>query len=105
MRLLLAVSRPQEALFKWSGTKDWWLHDLRKTCATGMGHLGIAPHVIECVLNHVSGFRRGVAGKYNRSVYEPEMKQALIRWSEHVLALVEGRKKPRAPGKVISLVA
>jgi integrase len=95
------VSRPQDTLFEQSGTKGWWLHDLRRTVATGMGNLGIAPHVIECALNHVSGFRRGVGGKYNKSIYEDEMNQALILWSEYVLALVEGRAKPRAPGKVI----
>jgi integrase len=85
------VWRPLEKLYKQSGTHDWWLHDLRRTCATGMANMGIHPHVIECVLNHVSGFRAGVAGTYNRSTYEREMKVALIRWSEHVMALVEGR--------------
>jgi integrase len=92
------VSRPQQTLFEQSGTKGWWLHDLRRTCGTGMANLGIQPHVIECVLNHVSGFRRGVAGKYNLSPYEREMKQALTLWSEHVLALAEGR-----PDKVVPI--
>ncbi len=32
--------------------KDGWtLHDLRRTVRTGMGALGIAPHVAEAVLN------------------------------------------------------
>lgn len=97
------VHRPQQALFKQSDTSDWWLHDLRKTCATGMGRLGIAPHVIECVLNHISGFRHGVAGKYNFAEYDPEVKKALLLWHEHVLALVEGRVKPRKPAEVVPL--
>jgi len=42
-------------------------------------------------LNHRSGHRRGVAGVYNRSVYEQQVKAALARWAAHVLALVEGR--------------
>jgi integrase len=72
--------------------KPWRLHDLRRTAATRMADIGIAPHIIEAVLNHHSGHRAGVAGIYNRSSYEREVKAALLRWSEHVLALVEGRK-------------
>ena len=40
----------------------WRLHDLRRTCATGMAGIGIQPHVVEAVLNHVSGAKAGVAG-------------------------------------------
>jgi integrase len=72
--------------------KPWRLHDIRRTVATGMADIGIEPHVIEAALNHYSGHRRGVAGVYNRSNYERAVKQALARWSEHVLALVEGRE-------------
>jgi integrase len=99
------TSRPRAALYERSGTSDWWLHDIRKTVATGMGNLGIAPHVISCVLNHVSVFRMdvqgmtiavqgpraGITGKYNLSPYFREMQQALDRWADHVMALVEGR--------------
>jgi integrase len=65
----------------------WSLHDLRRTCATGMGRLGVAPHVIESVLNHVSGYRAGVAGVYQRHHYLDERRQALEIWADHVLAL------------------
>jgi integrase len=41
--------------------KPWRLHDLRRTCATGMAELGVAPHIIEAVLNHISGHKAGVA--------------------------------------------
>ena len=40
----------------------WRFHDLRRTAVTGMAELGIQPHVIELVVNHVSGSRGGVAG-------------------------------------------
>ena len=41
----------------------WTLHDLRRTISTRMhDELGIAPHIVEAVLNHVSGHRAGVAG-------------------------------------------
>jgi hypothetical protein len=55
-----------------------------------MADIGIEPHVIEAVLNHYSGHRRGVAGIYNRSGYEKAVRLALARWTDHVLALVEG---------------
>jgi integrase len=71
--------------------KAWQLRDLRRTVATRMGDIKIHPHVIEAVLNHYSGYRAGVAGVYNRSPYRDEVKAALIRWSKHMLALVEGR--------------
>jgi integrase len=70
----------------------WRVHDIRRTVATRMADIGIEPHHIEAALNHFSGHRRGVAGVYNRSSYEHAVRAALARWSEHVLALAEGRK-------------
>jgi integrase len=70
----------------------WRIHDIRRTAATRMGELGAEPHVIECCLNHSSGFRAGVGGVYNRSTYEREMRQALDLWAAHLLAIVEGKE-------------
>src|SRR5262249_39618085 len=81
--------------------KPWRLHDLRRTVATKMADIGTEPHVIEAMLNHYSGHRAGIAGIYNRSPYERAVTAALIRWSEHVLALVEGRRE----SKVVALRA
>jgi integrase len=67
---------------------DWRLHDLRRTAATGMAELGVLPHIIEAVLNHVSGHKGGVAGIYNRSRYTEPMRDALERWGEHVETIV-----------------
>jgi hypothetical protein len=53
--------------------------------------LGIQPHVVEAVLNHVSGTRGGVAGVYNRSTYSSEKRQALDLWADRLMAIVEGR--------------
>jgi hypothetical protein len=61
--------------------------------ATGMADLGIQPHIIEAVLNHVSGHKAGVAGIYNRSSYEREVRNALAVWSEHVAAIVSGEER------------
>ena len=86
----------------WSKIKDrldeamgkpphWILHDLRRTAATGMAELGIAPHIVEAVLNHISGAKAGVAGTYNRAAYAAEKKAALERWAAHITGLIEGR--------------
>jgi integrase len=57
---------------------DWRLHDLRRTAATVMAdRLGVLPHIVEVILNHVGGHRAGVAGVYNRAKYEAEMRKAL----------------------------
>jgi integrase len=70
------------------GVAAWRLHDLRRTCATGMAELGVQPHIIEAVLNHVSGHKAGVAGIYNRARYEAEMRTALEQWEKQLLKVV-----------------
>jgi integrase len=67
---------------------DWRLHDLRRTCATMLGELGILPHVIEQALNHVSGAKAGVAGVYNRSKMIDAVRQGLQRWADHIDGIV-----------------
>jgi integrase len=62
----------------------WRIHDLRRTAATGMAELGVQPHIIEAVLNHVSGHKGGVAGIYNRARYADAMRDALQRWADHL---------------------
>ena len=76
----------------------WRIHDLRRTAATGMADIGIAPHVVEAVLNHVSGSKAGVAGVYNRAAYGPEKRVALERWAAHIKGIVAGK-----PADVVSL--
>jgi integrase len=72
----------------------WTFHDLRRSCATGMGRIGIAPHIIETVLNHASGFRSGVAGVYQRHPYLDERRRALNTWASHISSLSESREPP-----------
>ena len=67
----------------------WVHHDLRRSTATGMAEIGIQPHIIEAVLNHVSGHKGGIAGIYNRAQYGPEKAQALARWDQRIRKLVE----------------
>ncbi len=74
-----------------SGVSGWTLHDLRRSAATHLGRLGVAPHVVERILNHVSGSFRGVAGVYNRFHYLPEMRDGLERWAQYIEKLTGGR--------------
>ena len=76
----------------------WTPHDLRRTAATRMAELGVQPHIIEAVLNHVSGHRAGVAGIYNRATYDKEKREALNLWAAHLLAIIEG-----VPSKIVAL--
>jgi integrase len=68
----------------------WTFHDLRRTAASGMAGLGIAPHVVEAVLNHRSGTIKGVAAVYNRYSYATEKRQALDAWARRLEAIVTG---------------
>jgi integrase len=60
----------------------WTTHDVRRSVATGMASIAIQPHIIEAVLNHISGHRAGTAGIYNRCNYETEKAAALNKWSD-----------------------
>lgn len=62
-------------------------HDLRRTAATRMHGLGIAPHVVERVLNHTM---QGVMAIYNQHEYLEERKDALLRWSVELERIVAG---------------
>ena len=78
-------SRSKEALDESAKLSEaWTLHDLRRTAATRMADLGVQPHVIEAILNHVSGHKSGVAGIYNRSTYAVEKRAALELWATHL---------------------
>ncbi len=85
--------RAKERASELSGVTDWRLHDLRRTCVTGMAELDIDPHVIEAAVNHISGAARaGVAGIYNRAQYLPQRKAAFEAWGQHVMAVVSDKK-------------
>jgi integrase len=84
------------------GMEPWVLHDLRRTCTTGMARLGIPPHVADKVLNHRTGVISGVAGVYNKFQYLDDREDALDRWGEFVEALVY---PDRAGSNVVALRA
>jgi integrase len=84
---MLAAKR-KELGKKCDAIAPWILHDLRRTAATGMARLNLPPHVVDKVLNHVSGTIRGVAAVYNRFEYIEERRVALEAWGRFVMILV-----------------
>lgn len=67
--------------------KPWRIHDLRRTAASGMASLGFQPHIVERVLNHVSGAQGGLVGVYQRYEFVPERKKAIEAWGNYVARL------------------
>jgi len=65
---------------------SWRIHDLRRSFVTHLNEqLSVAPHVVEAIVNHVSGAAKtGVAGTYNRAQYARERRAALHSWAEFV---------------------
>jgi integrase len=74
------------------------LHDLRRSCASGMQRLGVRAEVVEACLNHRSGVYRGVSGVYQRDPMLDAKRVAFETWGDHVERLVGGK-----PAKVIKL--
>ena len=77
-------SRAKSVLDQLSGVSGWRLHDLRRTCVSGMARLGVAPHVADKILNHQSGTISGVAAVYQRHEFLAERQAALDLWGAHI---------------------
>ena len=75
----------------------WSCHDLRRTFSTRNNDMGVAPHVVEKLLNHRL---KGTAGTYNRADYDTERRQALEAWSTWLKELIE-----KQPAGVVDLRA
>ena len=74
--------------------KDWRIHDLRRTCATGMENLGVDTRVVETALNHVSGTKAGIVGVYQRSDHRDAVAAAFRDWGDKVMEIVSGEPEP-----------
>lgn len=93
-RIRLAIAAARQTLAASAGRAaepipHWTPHDIRRTVSTEMHERGIAlPHIVEAVINHISGHRAGVAGVYNRAEYVPEKRAALEAWASYVYRLL-----------------
>jgi integrase len=65
--------------------EPWTLHDLRRTVRTGMGRIGVLPHVAEAVLNHLPP---KLIRTYDRNTYAAEKRDALERWASHLAVAI-----------------
>lgn len=79
--LVNAFYRVRESI----GLQHFNLHDLRRTCRTGLAMLGCPHEVGEAILGHAVG---GVAGVYQLYRYGAEQKKWLDRWGEHLKGLM-----------------
>lgn len=68
--------------------EPWRAHDLRRTLAAGMQRLGIEERVVEKIINHTGGTRRGIVSVYQVYDFEKERRAALDAWSARVLGIV-----------------
>jgi integrase len=87
-RPLRGFHHAKAALDKAAGVTGWTLHDLRRTCASGLAKLEVGVAVIEQILNHRGGSLAGVAGVYIRHRFEKEKREALQLWADHVDQMV-----------------
>ena len=71
---------------------QWRIHDIRRSVASSMAEISIAPQVIEKVLNHSTGQISGVAAVYNRHTYLREKTDALNAWARALEAIVLDRE-------------
>jgi integrase len=65
----------------------WQLHDLRRTCATGMARLGVDEKIADRCLNHVEKRKAGIAQIYNQFQYLDARRAAMLAWADHVASL------------------
>ncbi len=84
-RPLSGFSKAKARLDKLTGSKDWTLHDLRRTAGTNMADLEIVPSTISQVLNHSEG---GVTKIYVRSSFGKQKRAALNIWSNKLDSII-----------------
>jgi len=71
-----------------SGVREWRIHDLRRTAATGMARLGVPQLIVGKILNHAPRSLSGVTGIYDRHGYLDSKREALNTWSQHLHQIV-----------------
>ena len=72
--------------------KEWHVHDLRRTCATGMENLSVETRVTEAALNHVSGVKAGIVGTYQTSKHVDAVATAFQAWGDKIMQIVSTEK-------------
>ena len=81
--------RLKQILDRESDVTGWVLHDIRRTFATGLSALRVAPHIRRRCLNHATG--GSLDRVYDRHDFLDEKRAAFDAWANHLL-LVVGEK-------------
>ena len=71
---------------------EYQLHDLRRTCRTGLARLRVPESTAERCLGHTT---RGIERHYNMHRYADEKRQALQLWADHITRIVDGEAAAR----------
>ncbi len=75
---------------EWFGLEPWQPRDLRRTAATHMAELGVAPFIIDRVLNHADPSVR--ARHYAHYEYDREKSAAMEIWERKLRSTLTGEK-------------
>ena len=81
-------SKSKTVIDKRANIAPWTFHDLRRTFATNLAQMGVAPHIVERLINHVTGTISGVAAIYNRHAYMDEMRAATDAWENRLSFII-----------------
>ena len=94
----IAVSDAMRHALPALGLSNATPHDLRRTCATNLGELGVDLITISRILNHSIG---GTTSRvYDVGSYGQPKRLALEAWSDKIVEIVSGKA---APGKVVPI--
>jgi integrase len=86
---LKSWSKPKAALDKLCGVKDWVIHDLRRSYRSNLARIGVAPHIAERLVNHVSS-RSAMEAVYDRYHYLNEMRAAVDSYEKFLQSIGVG---------------
>ena len=103
--VIVNFAKPLARIIKRAELTAFSVHDLRRTCATGMAKAGVSPAIISKVLNHLTantGASRITEVHYAKYSYDAEKEAALLRWDEVIAGMINGGAKR---GKVIELLS
>jgi integrase len=84
-RPVSGFSKARDIAERDSGVTGWRLHDLRRTCRTGLARLGVPEIVAERCLNHAP---KGLSAVYNVHQYQDEKREAFQKWADHLRLIV-----------------
>ena len=73
-----------------SGVTGWRLHDLRRTCRTGLARLKVPEIVAERCLNHAP---KGLSKVYNVHEYQDEKAEAFQKWADEIRLITNPPEK------------